>query len=117
MHVDEIRLYALSLPQTSEGFPFNQDTLVFKVFDKMFLLLGLESQPLRMNFKARPEDNIRYREDYPSVLPGYHSNKRHWSTVIIDGSVSEVQLRKWILDSFWLASANLPKYQQKQLRD
>ena len=117
MNIEELRLFCLALKATDESFPFDDKTLVFKVMNKMFLLCSLEAQPLRFNFKAKPEDGISYREDYPSVIPGYHSDKKHWNTVSLDGSVPREILEKFVLDSYYLVVAGLPKYKQKELRD
>jgi predicted DNA-binding protein (MmcQ/YjbR family) len=115
MNVEELRAYALSLPGTNESFPFDNNTLVFKVLTKMFLLVSLERQPLQFNFKALPENNLAYRENYPAVRPGYHSNKKHWSTVTVDGSIPERELKTWIKDSYDLVVAKLTKKQQASL--
>lgn len=115
MHIEALRHYALSLPATEEGFPFDDKTLVFKVGGKMFLLAGLEHQPLRFNFKGKPEDNLRYRENYPAVSPGYHSNKIHWNTVECEGSVPDTELLQWVLDSYHLVLSSMPLYRQKEI--
>jgi len=117
MNIEELRLFCLALKATDESFPFDDKTLVFKVMNRMFILCSLETQPLRFNFKASPEDGIAYREEYPAVIPGYHSDKKHWNTVSLDGSVPHDVLEKFILDSYDLVVARLPKYKQKELRD
>lgn len=117
MNIEELRNLCLSLKATDESFPFDDKTLVFKVMNKMFILCSLESNPLRFNFKAVPEDGIAYRERYPAVIPGYHSDKKHWNTVSLDGSVPTEILEKFILDSYHLVVAGLPKYKQKELRE
>jgi len=86
MNIEEIRIYCLSKKQTTEGFPFGDDTLVFKVKGKMFALMNLE-EDLRMNLKCDPEEAIRLREKHDAVIPGYHMNKKLWNTVIADGSI------------------------------
>ncbi len=117
MNIEELRNLCLSLKATDESFPFDDKTLVFKVMNKMFILCSLESNPLRFNFKALPEDGIAYRESYPAVIPGYHSDKKHWNTVSLDGSVPTEILEKFILDSYNLVVSSLPKYKQKELRE
>jgi predicted DNA-binding protein (MmcQ/YjbR family) len=117
MNIEELRNLCLSLKATDESFPFDDQTLVFKVMNKMFILCSLNSNPLRFNFKAIPEDGITYRESYPAVIPGYHSDKKHWNTVSLDGSVPKDVLEKFILDSYNLVVAGLPKYKQKELRE
>ncbi len=114
MDVEQLRDYCLSLKAVEESFPFNETTLVFKAMGKIFIMVGLDSQPVRFNFKAKPELGLEYRERYPSVIPGYHSDKRHWNTVSLDGSVPSEELVKWVLDSYHLIISSLPKYKQKK---
>lgn len=104
MNVEELRDYALSLKNVTEGFPFGEETLVFKVNEKIFLLVSLESLPLQFNVKCNPEIAIELREKYPCVLPGYHMNKKHWNTVIIDGSLTKDRLMKMVKDSYLLVA-------------
>lgn len=91
----------MNLPDVTEGFPFDETTLVFKVKGKMFLLTDLEGQ-LSMNVKCNPEKAIELRENYSCVKPGYHMNKKHWNTIEIDGSIPDHQLKEWISDSYKL---------------
>ncbi len=104
MNIEELRDYALSLKDVTESFPFGEDTLVFKTNDKIFLLVSLSAQPLQFNVKCDPEYAIQLREQYSSILPGYHMNKKHWNTVIIDGSLSKTQLKQFINDSYLLVA-------------
>ena len=104
MNIEEIREYALSLKNVSESFPFGENTLVFKVDDKIFLLASLNSEVLQFNVKCNPEYAIELREQYPSVLPGYHMNKKHWNTIIVDGTLSAKQLKGFIKDSYILVA-------------
>ncbi len=116
MDLESLRDYTLSFKQVTEGFPFDNDTLVFKVAGKMFLLVALESEPLRCNFKHRPEDGIQYREEYASVIEGYHMHSKHWSTIRLDGEVSIDQLKEWIKNSYDLVVSGMPKYKQKEIK-
>ncbi len=105
MNIEELRDYVLQKPSVTEGFPFGEDTLVFKVQGKIFLLTGLESNPLQFNVKCNPDKAIELREEYPeSVLPGYHMNKKHWNTVIVDGILSRKQLQEMIDHSYALVA-------------
>jgi predicted DNA-binding protein (MmcQ/YjbR family) len=105
MNIEELRDYVLQKPSVTEGFPFGEDTLVFKVQGKIFLLTGLESNPLQFNVKCNPDKAIELREEYPeSVLPGYHMNKKHWNTVIVDGVLSRKQLKEMIDHSYALVA-------------
>ena len=105
MNIETIREYILQKPSVTEGFPFGEDTLVFKVNEKIFLLAGLDSSPLQFNVKCDPEKAIELRDEYPeSVLPGYHMNKKHWNTIIVDGRLSAKQLKEMIDDSYALVA-------------
>lgn len=103
MDIDIIRDHVLQKTGVTEGFPFGEDTLVFKVKEKMFLLVALESSPLQFNVKCDPDRAVELREEYPDyVLPGYHMNKKHWNTVIVGGRLSKKQLLEMIDDSYKL---------------
>lgn len=105
MNIETIREYILQKPSVTEGFPFGEDTLVFKVKEKIFFLGSLDSSPLQFNVKCDPEKAIQLREEYPeSVLPGYHMNKKHWNTIIVDGKLSAKQLKEMIDDSYILVA-------------
>lgn len=102
MNIEELRDFVLSLKNVEEGFPFGEDTLVFKTNKKIFLLVSLSSVPLQFNVKCDPDCAIELREEYSCILPGYHMNKKHWNTIIIDGSLSKIQLKNFIEDSYRL---------------
>jgi predicted DNA-binding protein (MmcQ/YjbR family) len=109
MNIETLREYCLSKPGAEETLPFGPDTLVFKISGKIFLLTGLGSQPLQFNVKCEPDKAIELREEYPCVLPGYHMNKKHWNTIVIDGSVSSKQLKEWIDGSYELVKVKKKK--------
>lgn len=103
MNAEMIREFSLSFPEVTEGFPFGEDTLVFKTLGKIFLLLALDTSPVQFNVKCDPQSALTLRDDYPqSVLPGYHMNKKHWNTVIVDGRITRKFLEKMIADSYQL---------------
>ena len=105
MNVEELRDYVLQKPNVTEGFPFGEDTLVFKVNLKIFLLVSLSSSTLQFNVKADPGKAIELREEYPeSILPGYHMNKKHWNTIIVDGRLSKKLILQMIDDSYKLVA-------------
>jgi predicted DNA-binding protein (MmcQ/YjbR family) len=104
MNAVQIREYCVSKPGVEESLPFGDDTLVFKVEGKMFLLLALDEQPPRFNVKCDPEEAIALRQKYSSVLPGYHMNKLHWNTVVCDGVVPSKQLKQFIDASYDLVN-------------
>jgi predicted DNA-binding protein (MmcQ/YjbR family) len=104
MNIEEIRDYALSLKNVSESFPFGDDTIVFKVDNKIFLLASLTSEVLQFNVKCNPEYAVELREQYSAILPGYHMNKKHWNTIIVEGTLTADQLRGFIKDSYFLVA-------------
>ncbi len=114
MNIEELREYCLSKKAVTEAFPFDDETLVFKVMDKLFLLTNINKE-LSMNLKCEPEKAIELREIYSSVLPGYHMNKIHWNTVLIDGSVSDKQLQEWIDHSYDEVVRKMTKKMQTDL--
>lgn len=115
MNIEEWRERILSLGGVSEGLPFGDDALVFKVGPKIFLIIGLATQPQRLTFKARPEHGEEYRSQYPALEPGYHSNKKHWNSLWMDGTVAEGQIWQWIIDSYRLVRSSLSLKQQAAL--
>lgn len=114
LNIESIREYCLAKPSVLETMPFGEDTLVFKVIDKMFLLIGLNS-PDNFNVKCDPEKAIALREEYDEVKPGYHMNKMHWNTVYINGRLTDKQLLEMINDSYQLVVKSLPKAKQALL--
>jgi predicted DNA-binding protein (MmcQ/YjbR family) len=100
MNIESLREYCLSKPDVEESLPFGPDTLVFKVRGKIFLITGLDSDELRFNVKCDPVKAEELREAFPCVLPGWHMNKKHWNTIVVDGSVSSAQLKEWIDHSY-----------------
>ena len=101
MDIEQLRNYVIGKPNVEESFPFGDDTLVFKVNNKIFLLLGLDNQPLQFNVKCNPDKAIELREEFPdTVLPGYHMNKKHWNTIIVNGKLSNQQLKEMVDDSY-----------------
>jgi predicted DNA-binding protein (MmcQ/YjbR family) len=100
MNIEELRLHALSLPEVTEGFPFGDDVIVFKVSNKVFLLLPLTTEKLQFNVKCDPDIAIELREQFACILPGYHMNKKHWNTIIVDGALTNKQLLQFVNDSY-----------------
>ncbi len=109
MNIETLRDYCLSKPGAEETLPFGPDTLVYKAGGKAFLLTGLNSEELRFNVKCDPDKALELREEFSCVLPGYHMNKKHWNTIVVDGSVSIRQLKEWIDHSYDLVSGSLAK--------
>jgi predicted DNA-binding protein (MmcQ/YjbR family) len=109
MNIEQIREYCLKKKGVFEEFPFDEETLVFKVVGKIFLLASLESIPLQINLKCDPGEAIELREEYEAVQPGYHMNKAHWNTIILDGTVPVKKILEWIDDSYNLVVSGLKK--------
>jgi predicted DNA-binding protein (MmcQ/YjbR family) len=115
MHTEAFREYCLSKKGVTEGFPFDRDTLVFKVMGKMFAVVPLERFPPQANLKCDPEKSLELREAYEGkILPGYHMSKIHWNTVHIE-QLPENLLRELIDHSYKLIVASLPKKTQQAL--
>ena len=115
MQLEEIREYCLLKKGVEECLPFGNDTLVFKVMGKVFLLTGIDGQPVQFNVKCDPEKVIELRENYSCVLPGYHMNKKHWNTIVCDGSVNKKLIESWIDDSYNLIVVSLTKKLKAEL--
>lgn len=94
-----LREYCISKKGAEETFPFGDDTLVFKKNGKIFALVNLEGD-LTINLKCDPALAIELREEFPCVIPGYHMNKKHWNTILVDGSVPDREIFKWIDHSY-----------------
>ncbi len=108
MNIESLRDFCLSLPDTTESFPFDEVTLVLKVGGRMYALINLDGN-LSINLKCDPEMAIDLRERYAAVLPGYHMNKVHWNTVKIDGSIPDSTIEDWIIHSYELVYSSLPR--------
>lgn len=119
MNIEEFRAYCLSKTATSECFPFDESTLVFKVGkadkNKMFALCSLERQPLSVNLKCDPDQAIELREHYASIIPGYHMSKKHWNTIYLEREVGDTVLKELIDHSYDLIVKSLPKKVQAEL--
>jgi predicted DNA-binding protein (MmcQ/YjbR family) len=114
MDIEAYRKYCLAKKGVTEEFPFDKNTLVFKVMGKLFALTDLDNFE-SINLKVEPEVGAELREKYPSVLPGYHMNKKHWITVMKDGSLADKLLCQWIDKSYALVSSSLPKSMREVL--
>ena len=108
MIAEEIREYCLTKKGVTEGFPFNETTLVFKVGGKMFLLMALDTQPLVFSAKNKEDYNQELREKYYQISDAYHMNKTHWNSVICEGLKPEF-IKKLIDDSYQLVYESLTK--------
>ena len=115
MNVNELEKTLLSKNGSTKEFPFGDDVAVFKVKNKMFALYGHKDELINLNLKCLPEDALGYRDIYECVIPGYHMNKKHWNTIIIDGTMKDEILLEMITDSYDLVVAKLPKKERLEL--
>jgi predicted DNA-binding protein (MmcQ/YjbR family) len=115
MNIEQIREYCLSIPGVTEDMPFGDDTLVFRVADKIFALVNLDGET-RINLKCDPARAIELREEHPAIIPGYHMNKQHWNTVIMDESLNRELVTSLIDHSCELIISGLPKAKKEELK-
>lgn len=116
MDIESLREYCLKKKGVTEEFPFGNETLVYKVMGKIFLLTGLASESFTFNVKSDPDKAVELREQYDAVQPGYHMNKKHWNTIHVDGRLSNQLLKEMIDDSYTLVVNSLPKKQREELQ-
>jgi len=109
MDLAEFREYCLRKSDATEGTPFGETVLVFKVGGKMFALASLDEVPARVNLKCDPDLALELRDCYEQVRPGYHMNKRHWNTIDIEAGIPDAELRKMIDHSYELVARKLSR--------
>ena len=114
MDIETIRAYCLTKKGTEEGFPFDDTTLVIKVGGKIFALINLDADP-SINLKCDPDRAIDLREANPAIIPGYHMNKKHWNTIVLDGSLSKALIMEMIDHSYDLVFQSLPRKQRLEI--
>ena len=115
MNVESFREYCLSKPVATEDTPFGPEDIVFKVAGKMFAIAALMEVPPRVNLKCDPDLALELRDRYEQVQPGYHMNKKHWNTVVLDGVIPGKEIEKMIDDSYDLVVQSLPKGKRDKL--
>ncbi|MCB1095391.1 MAG: MmcQ/YjbR family DNA-binding protein [Verrucomicrobiales bacterium] len=117
MYADELQQYLLSRPHTTEEQPFGPEVLVYKVKGKMFATLGIDDDDAlgRANLKCDPDRAIELRDEHPAIQPGYHMNKKHWNTLVLDGSLADGLVRELVDHSWELVVAGLPKKVRESL--
>ncbi|MFZ1676373.1 MAG: MmcQ/YjbR family DNA-binding protein [Saprospiraceae bacterium] len=117
MNIEAFRKYCMGLKGVEETLPFGPDTLVYKVYGKVFALTGLDSEEFSVNLKCDPDRAIELRDEYPdSITPGWHMNKKHWNTVFFESGIADKLLRELIDHSYNLVVAGLPSGIKKQLQ-
>lgn len=115
-NIESISEYCLQKAGVSSEFPFGEEVLVFKVLNKIFLLINLNDNPPEVNLKADPETAVEWRERFSAVRPGYHMNKKHWNTVTLNGELSADQVREMIDHSYDRVVTGLTKKQREELK-
>ena len=115
MDAADLRRWCLAQTGAVEEFPFGPEHSVFKVGGKMFAISALDRTPLEVSVKCEPELALQLRGTYAAIRPGYHLNKRHWNTVLLDGSLPDAMVRDMIEDSYVLVVEALPKGQRAEL--
>lgn len=113
--LDPLRQYLLAKPGATEELPFGPDALVFKVLGKMFALVAWQASPLSISLKCDPNLALLLRGTYAAVTPGYHLNKKHWNSVVLDGEVPDDEVEEMIDASYALVVQGLTKAQRAQL--
>ena len=108
--------YLLAKPGAKAEYPFGPGTLVFKVGGKMFALLGEDSEPETINLKCDPDEALALRAAHKSITPGYHMDKRHWNTLIFDGSLADDLVLELMDQSYALVVKGLPKVEREKLQ-
>ncbi len=116
MNVEDFRNYCLSKPKTTEDFPFDQDTLVFRIETKIYCLVNIRKLPLSVNLKCDPDYAIELREKYDAISPGYHMNKKHWNTICLDELGNDELLMQLVDHSYEMVVKGLPKKVRDQLK-
>jgi predicted DNA-binding protein (MmcQ/YjbR family) len=116
MNIEEFRDYCLSFPGVTEGFPFDENTLVFKVMGKMFAITGIDDFEF-INLKCDPDRAIILREQHEEIKPGWHMSKAHWNSVYANGALEDALIRELIDHSYDLIVKSLPKKKKEDLKN
>ncbi len=117
MNIEAFQEYCLSKKGVEADFPFDEETLTFKVLGKIFAITGLENEEFRVNLKCDPEWAVELRESYEDIIPGWHMNKKHWNTVYFERGLEDGILQQLIDHSYDLVVNKLPKKQQALLKE
>lgn len=109
MNIEDVRQFCLSLKNTTECLPFDDVSLVFKVENKMYLLLPLDAAEPSLSLKCHPEWVEELRQRYRAVEPAFHFNKKYWNTIYLERDMPDEQIKHWIRHSYGEVIAKLPK--------
>lgn len=115
MQLQEIKKLLLNKQASYIDYPFGDDIMTLKIQNKVFAIVSEKDEPLRINLKCEPNDAIAYREIYESVIPGYHMNKKHWNTIILDSSIPKSVIEDMINQSYDLVFSKLTKKEKEKI--
>jgi len=115
MTVDEIATFILTFPETTEEQPFGPNVDVYKVAGKIFAILSPDETPPALSLKCEPMLALELRAEFEAVIPGYHLNKTHWNTVLLDESIPDHEIKSMVTHSFEQVVAGLPKSVRQRL--
>jgi predicted DNA-binding protein (MmcQ/YjbR family) len=111
----DVRTYLLGKPEAIEDYPFGPDVAVMKIGGKMFATLAQKDGVARMNLKCDPHEALILRDIFDAVLHGYHMNKRHWNTVVLDGTIPRGEVERMVDNSYALVARGLPRKARQAL--
>lgn len=117
MNIEVFREHCLAHKAAEETFPFDEETLVFKVMGKMFALIALGAETPRANLKANPEWSEELRESHHQIIPGWHMNKKHWNTVYLEDGLDDELIVEMIKHSYELVTSKLTKKLKQELSE
>ena len=109
MHIEQFREYCLNKKGVTESFPFDEDVLVFKVLNKMFALTSLKTEEFSVSMKCNPEKAIELREEFESILPAFHMNKKHWNSVNVETLLDDKLFLELVNHSYELVVKGMTK--------
>jgi len=116
LKLDSLRDLLLNMPAVAEEMPFGPAALVYKILElKMFALISWNEDPLRINLKCEPTYALFLREQYEAIVPGYHMNKQHWNTIILNGTIEEPKIVSMVEDSYQLVVQKMTRKNQQRL--
>ena len=115
MNIEAFREYCISKKGATEELPFGPETLVFKVMGKIFAITSIENFT-SINLKCDPETAVALREEYTAIQPGFHMNKKHWNTILMNGTISDKTIFNWTDHSYELVVQSLTKKLKEELK-
>jgi len=117
MEYQDLCNYLMAKKGTSKDMPFDTDSLCFRVGSKIFAIMAWQDDPIKISLKADPVEAIILRQEYPGITPGYHMNKKHWNTVVVDERIPDEEIRSMIDQSYELVLKGLRRDDQQHIRE